>query len=92
MSEHSKLQNKILKYIRAIGGVGSNVVVASRAGTHDIIACIEGRYVSIEVKVWPDKPSDLQIEHGALVLEAGGIVIYAYSLQDVINGLSLSCP
>jgi len=87
MTEHGKLQNKILKYLKAIGGVGTNVITASKAGTHDIIACVNGKYISIEVKVWPDVPSALQIEFGREVREAGGIVIYAYSLQDVISVL-----
>lgn len=44
-----------------------------KAGAHDFICCISGRFVSIEAKKGSNKPTDLQIDFANDVQMAGGV-------------------
>jgi len=61
-------------------------------GISDIIGCLGGkyggRYLAIEVKVGKNKLSEKQQEFLNKIKRCGGIAIVAYSLDDVIAGLS----
>lgn len=81
----SKIQSLILNWLEASGYYAVNVIIASKSGTHDIHACIEGRFVSIEVKGKGDTESALQEAKGTRVHNAGGYYIVAKSLNDVIS-------
>lgn len=85
MSEASQVQGKIIKYIFAMGGYAVNVITASKAGTSDLLACIEGRFFSIECKVGKNKASALQLEKLNEVRQAGGVGMVVYSLEDFIE-------
>lgn len=85
MSESSEVQSKVLKYIFALGGYARNIIVSSRAGTNDVLACIEGRFYSIECKIGNNKPSELQLENQTEVRQAGGVAMTVYSLDDFIQ-------
>lgn len=92
MSEHSKLQAKVLKIFQALGGYAINVVAASKDGVPDTIACLNGHFYAIECKVLPDKPSRLQKENLQQVGAAGGTPIVAYSIKDVLAYIEVSPP
>lgn len=83
-----KLQSQIIKYITARGGYAVKVITATKAGVPDIIACLDGKFYGIEVKVGDNKPSPLQLANLRQIAKAGGIDILAYSLDDVINHVS----
>jgi len=53
----------------------------TRAGIPDILCCVNGYFVAIEVKASNGKPSDLQIYHRDKIREAGGIAIILYPEQ-----------
>lgn len=53
-------------------------------GTSDILGIFKGRLLAIEVKA-TTKPSQHQILFLTRVIEAGGIGMVAYSVQDVIE-------
>ena len=78
-----QLQKQILDWITAKGGYPVNIIVASRSGTHDIIACMDGHFYSIEVKGVRDTVKQLQTVKAKQVIAAGGTAIIAYSLDDV---------
>ncbi len=94
------LVNSIIEYIALLGGVATRinsgiipidgddgrrrVVRGAPIGTADIIACIHGRYVAIECKVRPNKPTVYQLDFLSSVARADGIAVIAYSLDDVI--------
>lgn len=82
MSEQ-QLQAKILAYIKAKGGYTVKVVTATKKGVPDIIACIDGKFYGIEVKVGRNKASPLQEANLRQIQEAGGVGILAYSVQDI---------
>ncbi len=79
----SKLQRDIETYLQALGYYTANIIVAGKDGTHDIHACIEGKFASIEVKGTGDTVKRLQEAKRKRILNAGGYAIYARSLDDV---------
>jgi hypothetical protein len=62
------------------------------AGTPDIIACWlssgVGYLIAIEVKFGKNKPTEMQLMCHEEIRRAGGFVIVAYSLDDVIEQLT----
>ena len=53
------------------------------AGTPDLLLCVAGRFVGIEVKRPGEKPSAVQLACHAAIRAAGGVVIVADSVTDV---------
>jgi hypothetical protein len=67
----------------------------TRRGTADIHASINGRHVSIEVKVGRDKMSDEQHDTQQMVEESGGLYVVATSFEQFLDwyfGLLGSSP
>jgi len=92
MTPHQKLQKQIAEWLKEIGAyyvTNYNSGGYGRKGTPDILACINGQFVAIEVKVLPDKPSPWQERELKAVEQAEGSAIVAYSLADVINSFGL---
>lgn len=54
----------------------------SAIGSGDIIACINGKYVEIEIKIGRDKQSPAQQMHETRVLKAGGRYVIVKSYED----------
>ena len=50
----------------------------SKIGTPDIIACVNGHFVAVEVKAEKGKPSELQLYHISQIHEAGGYGVILY--------------
>ena len=50
----------------------------SKAGIPDIIACVNGTFVAIEVKAPNGKPSELQKRNIRLIRECGGVAYILY--------------
>lgn len=50
----------------------------TRKGIPDILACVNGYFVAIEVKASNGKPSDLQIHNVTKINEAGGVAVILY--------------
>lgn len=65
-------------YVEKIWGGGFQ-----SAGIPDLIACYNGRFLGIEVKVGRNKPSPIQTAKLNAITEAGGIGICVWSLDDV---------
>lgn len=81
----TKVQTQIQAYIRSIGGYCFKVhgEIYMRAGIPDIICCIKGKFVGIEVKDGTNTPSELQLAHIRQIRKAGGIGFVSYSVKDV---------
>jgi hypothetical protein len=58
-----------------------------KRGVPDIIGCCRGRFVAIELKAAGGRLEPAQTAECERIREAGGIVIVAYSLRDVMEGL-----
>lgn len=89
----SKLQTEIRKavlqeypgsFVVKIHGNGFQ-----RAGLPDLVGCIEGRYVGIEVKLpaGKHKVTDLQAATLASIRKAGGIAFVSTSVADTLDVL-----
>ena len=50
----------------------------TKVGTPDIIACVNGHFVAVEVKAENGKPSELQLYHLEQIENAGGLAFLLY--------------
>lgn len=90
MAKEQDIQTAIMNYISSIGGLPvkfNNMGIYAKAGVSDILACIKGRFVAIEVKRPGKKPSDLQERFLDAVNTIGGLAFWADNLQDVKDKL-----
>lgn len=78
------IENKIKGYLDSIGAyhIKTHGNMFSKAGTPDIIACVKGVFVAIEVKQPGGVVSELQKAHIRLIHQAGGVAFVAYSLEE----------
>lgn len=72
----SQLQAKIMRQLERLGAECVNVVVAGKSGTSDIIACLNGRFLAVEVKLGNKKPDPLQDAFLKRIRKKGGIGLY----------------
>ena len=88
MTPEGKLKDQVKKYLDSLGayyfmpvqmGYGSTAV--------DFLCCVKGRFVAIETKVKPRKPTKLQDKFLKEVRSAYGISIVAYNLEDIVEVL-----
>ena len=83
--KESYLQKKIIKYLESRGAWVTNTIQTSRRGCPDILACLDGQFLAIEVKA-PGKMSTVapiqqyQIDQ---IHKAGGLAFAADSLDTV---------
>ncbi|MCX7880848.1 MAG: VRR-NUC domain-containing protein [Ignavibacteria bacterium] len=78
------LQTKIIKYLHSIGAYVAKINLATRSGVPDLLCCINGTFVAIEVKT-KGHLSELQSWNFRKIQQAGGFAMVAHSLQDVEN-------
>ena len=73
-------ENKVKDYLKSIGAyfIKTHGDRFSRVGTPDILACVNGHFVAIEVKAENGKPSELQLYHLEQIQKAGGLAFLLY--------------
>ncbi|GAF74779.1 unnamed protein product [marine sediment metagenome] len=85
--KHAELVNDIRLFLESLPYSKVTVVTpgpyGSMRSTSDILACLKGRYVAIEVKVGKDETKKGQSRFLKDVIKAKGIGIVAYSLEVV---------
>ena len=88
MSE-KRIEKAIQGYLDSLGAyhIKNHGSMYSRAGTPDITACLNGRFIAIEVKQPGGVVSPLQVAHIELIKKAGGVAFVAYSLQETKENL-----
>lgn len=79
-----QIENQIKQYLDSIGAwhIKTHGNMFSKAGTPDVVACVKGKFVAIEVKQPGGVVSALQAAHIELIKKAGGIAFVAYSLEE----------
>lgn len=94
MASEKSFENKIKRYIKERGGyrVKYHGNYFSENGTPDILACVNGYFLAIEVKADNGKPTELQLVKINDIRKAGGFAYVAYpsgweKLKDIIDGL-----
>ena len=80
MAQEKNFENKIKAYLKSIGAyfMKTHGDRFSRVGTPDIIACVNGHFVAVEVKAENGKPSELQIHNIEQINKAGGCGVILY--------------
>lgn len=73
-------ENKVKKYIEEQGGWQVKFFANSftRVGIPDILACVNGYFIAIEVKAENGKPSELQLHQCKKIRKAGGFSFILY--------------
>lgn len=94
MALEKAYENKIKRYLKECGAyrVKYHGNYYSENGTPDILACVNGYFLAIEVKAPEGKPSELQLVKIAEIRKAGGFAYVVYpsgwfKLKDIIDGL-----
>lgn len=86
------VQKKIIKYLESLGAWTCKTITTNKRGTPDILACLDGRFIAIEVKA-PGKMSTVtEIQQFQLdkITESGGIAFATDDIEKVKNILSQS--
>ena len=94
MASEKSYENKIKRYLKDRGcyRVKYHGNYFSENGTPDILACVNGYFLAIEVKAQNGTPSELQMVKVDAIRKAGGFAYVAYpsgweKLKDIIDGL-----
>lgn len=88
MKPEKEVQTEIKDFVKEIGGYVIKVIKANETGVHDLLICIEGKFISCEVKAerFEGNPlkqaSSWQKRHLSLVLEAKGIAMVVSTLEQ----------
>ena len=84
-------ENKVKTYLKSIGAyfIKTHGDRFSRVCTRDILACVNGHFVAVEVKAENGKPSELQLYHRDEILKAGGhsFLLYPKDFENFKNFL-----
>lgn len=89
MVKESRIVRGILDALRERGAYATKVERAGHAGTPDILACVDGRFVALEVKV-PGRLSRttaLQRWHLEKIKKAGGRAAVVTCVKEALEAL-----
>ena len=80
MGPEKTFENKVKKFIEEHGGWQVKFFANSytKSGIPDILACVNGYFVAIEVKAKSGHPSALQLHHCSEIRKAGGFAFVLY--------------
>lgn len=94
MASEKLFENKVKKYIEDAGGYQVKFFAnrMTKVGIPDILACINGYFVGVEVKAQTGRPSELQIYNIQKIRDAGGFAFVLYpsgfeTFRAFVNGL-----
>lgn len=86
-----ELQNKCLQYCRSLQKKGKPIVAInqhgsafSSRGVPDILLCVNGRFMAVELKVGDNKPTALQADYLRRIGMAGGLVFVITTYEDFV--------
>jgi len=86
--KESVIQKKIIDLVRSHGGYIIKVITATSSGVPDLIACVKGKFIAIEVKTPTGIISPLQERNIKQIHKAAGVGIIARSVEEVEDLLS----
>ena len=91
MSNEKIFENKIKAFLKSKGAyfIKTHGDRFSRVGVPDIIACVNGHFVAVEVKAENGKPSEIQLYHLDEIRKAGGcsFLLYPKDFENFKNFL-----
>lgn len=77
------IQSSIIKYLESKGCYVVKVISANKIGVPDLLCCINGRFVGIEVKTNKGIVSSLQIVQIERINKAEGIAFVCRSVEEL---------
>lgn len=96
MASEKNFETKVKKYIESVGGWQVKFFAnrMTKTGIPDILACIDGHFVAVEVKAQNGTPSDLQLYHCAKIRKSGGFAFILYpsgftKFKSFVEGLKI---
>lgn len=94
MAAEKNFENKIKKYIEEEGGWQVKFFAnrMTKNGIPDLLCCLGGYFIGIEVKAQNGRPSELQLYNCRKIREAGGFAFIVYPsgfdrLKTILNQL-----
>ncbi len=81
--KETEFNRKAQKLIEENGGYVVKTIITNKAGTSDMLACIEGRFCAIEGKLPYNKLSELQKAQHRKIIDAGGLAFCVKTLVEV---------
>lgn len=81
--KESVIQNKIIKYLNRIGAYSIKTISTNRSGCPDLICCLNGKFIGLEVKNEDGVTSALQDHHLELIRKSGGVSAAVRSVDEV---------
>ncbi len=82
-NNESKVQAKIIKFVKERGGYVARIMKASKKGVPDLIICYKGYFIGCEVKVIGEDPTPLQEYNLDAIEKALGFAVVSRSVEDV---------
>lgn len=97
MAQEKNFENKIKQYLKDHNHYFVKYFAnrMTKVGVPDILACINGCFVGIEVKSSTGKPSELQIHNVKKIIDSGGFAVIVSpeqfgDLKNMIHALILN--
>lgn len=83
MTPEKRFENKVKEYLKENNCyyVKYFANAMTKSGIPDILSCVNGYFVAIEVKAKNGKPTELQLYNRKLIRQSGGICIILYPNQ-----------
>lgn len=80
IAQEKTFENKVKKFLESQGAWYVKYFANSftKSGIPDILACVNGYFVGVEVKAQGGKPSELQLYNVKKIREAGGFAVVLY--------------
>jgi Holliday junction resolvase len=81
------VQRKIIKYLESLGAWTVKTISTNKRGTPDVLACLDGQFIAIEVKREGKLNTVSPIQQFQLdkIVEAGGIAVAADNVEKIIE-------
>lgn len=89
IAEEKSFENKIKRYLKDRGWWNVKFFANgyTKAGVPDILTCVNGYFVGIEVKATNGKPSELQLHQIQDIRDSGGLafVVYPSGFKELVK-------
>lgn len=80
--KESDIQKKIIDHLHSVGAWTVKTIRCNKSGVPDILACLNGKFISLEVKTDIGKTSPIQDRCIKQIKAAGGISAIVRSVDE----------
>ena len=83
MRSEQQIQKEIITYLKSIGAYTFKTISSNRGGIPDVIACIDGKFIALEIKRPGREATPLQKLEIQKIINAGGVAVVVSSIYEV---------